>query len=155
MDTYGFDAARRDPDGVAILVADWGGQILATVRMKYARCSEKALKQLLKDLDAIAWPCNEGRGTSIHYERASVGTWVEGGMGGGEVLDGLWLHPEFGNEWIDLDILGMTVNEILEGRSERLPPELLRDRGAGPVMGAKKKGRKQSAPYSRPILIGL
>ena len=55
---------------------------------------EAALERLLRELDAVAWPGNDPGSASIRYERRSPGDTVPGGMGGGEVREDVWIHPE-------------------------------------------------------------
>ena len=119
----GFEEAKADPDGVAIFEGDYGGQIMMTIRMKYVKCTERALELLLSDLNDIAWD-DGGHGEGLYYERIPVGGGVAGGMGGGCVVDGVWAHPRFEKDGIDMDRLGKAVGDILECRAERLPEEL-------------------------------
>src|SRR5437870_9112594 len=77
-----LDEARSHDDGVVVLTADWEGQILATCPVHLVNCSEDTLHQLLRDLDAISWPTNEGEGTAVYYERHPLGMGIGGGMGG-------------------------------------------------------------------------
>ena len=86
--------ARAAPDGVVILEGDWGGQIYVVAPAARVACEEAALDRLLRDLDAIAWPENDPGGASIRYERLRAGEAVPGGMGGGEVREDVWIHPE-------------------------------------------------------------
>ncbi len=114
-----LEEARAADDGVVILEGDWGGQIYATCPAKRVRCSEQQLSQLLTDLNRIAWPGNEKHGdndgSAIHYEPRPVGSGVSGGMGGGRVVDGVWVHEEF----VELGISDQ-IREVFEGERERL-----------------------------------
>jgi hypothetical protein len=49
------------------------------------------------------------------YEIISVGATVAGGMGGGQVIDRLWLHPQ-------VEALGMRedIQQVLKGQLERI-----------------------------------
>ena len=84
-----------------IMEADSGGQILATLPVRYLAATEAALTQLLCDLESITWgegglaedgdtPCD----ARIYYEVMSRPGGVGGGMGGGLAVDGLWVHDE-------------------------------------------------------------
>jgi hypothetical protein len=121
-----FEAAKADPDGVVVLESDWGGQILMTARMTGVKCTEKELDQLLIDLDKIAWPCNDGDGTGLFYERAKIGDGIGGGMGGGCVEDPFWVHSSFKDDVYDMDKFRQAIGDILAGRSERLPEALFK-----------------------------
>ena len=84
-----------------VFEGDWGGQIYLTVPSHLVG-EEAHVSELLMKLDAFAWDCNEGDGCSTYeYDPASFGGTAEdgvsGGMGGGELRDGLWLHEEFRN----------------------------------------------------------
>jgi hypothetical protein len=120
----GFEEAKKDPDGVAVFEGDYGGQIMMTIRMKYVKCTERAFDLLLADLGVLAWGDHHQQGEGIYYERLSVGDGVAGGMGGGCVVDGVWAHPRFEKDGVNLEALGKAVGDILECRAERLPAGL-------------------------------
>lgn len=106
-----------------VLEGDWSGQVYLTVPL---RCIPRFVVQktndyeillvgrpeprdyegwiqlirvqrLLRELDRIAWPCNqgEGRGVSVVRLLPHHDPVVGGGMGGGRLTDGIWLHDEF------------------------------------------------------------
>lgn len=77
-------------------------------------CSSSALDKLLQDLNRLVWN-NQTDGTSIYYERHQIGKGIAGGMGGGRVTDGVWLHSKFSN--LNLQT---KVEEILRGERESL-----------------------------------
>ena len=82
--------AKSATDGVVILEGDDGGQIYAVVRARDVKCTEETLQLLLHDLDAREW--NDPTMAHIFYERRGIGEGVAGGMGGGTVQEGLWVH---------------------------------------------------------------
>lgn len=93
--------ARRHRDAVLIMEADSGGQILLTCSISTVAATHEALLQLLVDLETIAWgrgfdpeahgpPCE----AAMYFEPLPIGSGVWGGMGGGAVVEGLWLHAE-------------------------------------------------------------
>jgi hypothetical protein len=86
-----FAAARDHPGSVVIFEGDYGGTIYLTIPVREVACDEAALKQLLVDIDSMCW--SDSRGARLVYEVVPVGARVAGGMGGGQVVDGLWLHP--------------------------------------------------------------
>jgi hypothetical protein len=116
--------ARAHPDAVMIMEADSGGQILLTCPVSKVQAQEEVLNQLLCDLEMISWgpgglshsnvPCEAW----IYYEVLPPGSGVGGGMGGGLVVDGLWVHEE-------LQKLGLCrqIEEVVAGLRERLGPE--------------------------------
>lgn len=106
--------ARADPDGVVILEGDMGGQIYLVVRAIQVACSEDALEQLLRDLDAREWPRNDADMARVCFERKPIGGPVAGGMGGGVVTEGVWVHPR-------LRALEQDIAEVLSGKRVRLP----------------------------------
>ncbi len=93
-----FDEAKKASDGVVFLEGDWGGQVYLTCPTKYVQCDEETLKNLLREINYIEWGCNEGDGAKIDYRRANPGDNVGGGMGGGVVDDGLWIHPDIADD---------------------------------------------------------
>ena len=105
------------PDAYVVLQGDWGGQIYLTAPVTHVKCSEAELSSLLVALDHHAWPCNDGDGAEMFYERFAPGAGVAGGMGGGTTTYSVWLHPE-------LEEAGFRrlVSTVLSGESTRKPP---------------------------------
>lgn len=89
-----FDEAKKASDGTVVLTGDHGGQIYLTCPAKYIKCGEETLKNLLKEIDDIEWGCDEFGSAEIDYRRAKPCDGICGGMGGGVVEDGLWIHPD-------------------------------------------------------------
>lgn len=110
-----FKKAADTPDAYVIMEGDDGGQIYLSCPMKLVNCSEETLHTLLKDLDTIAWDCNEGEGRGLFYEKLFPGDGISGGMGGGDVEEGLWIHEEF----IDLQLYD-EIHEVILGNKERI-----------------------------------
>jgi hypothetical protein len=76
-----------------VLSGDYGGQIYLTVPWKLVGPKGK-IASLLERMDRCRW-CNE-RGTYIQiYSAKGKEKGIPGGMGGGELTDGLWLHFVF------------------------------------------------------------
>jgi len=90
-----YQEAKDATNGAVIMEGDWGGQIYLSCPMKYVKCDKKTIIKLLIELDKLAWPCNEDDGTGLKFCRANPGTGIIGGMGGGVVLDELWINDEF------------------------------------------------------------
>ena len=63
--------------------------------------------------DAMYW--NDHRLAHLIYEIVSIGGTVAGGMGGGRVVDGLWLHPKVEELGVRQDI-----EQVLNGQRERI-----------------------------------
>jgi hypothetical protein len=116
-----IEEARCDPNAALVMEADSGGQILLTCPVRHVRATDAALRQLLVDLECISWgtgfdpQCREPFDAEMFFEPAPVGAGVAGGMGGGAVVDGAWLHPE-----LEHLLLRPQVEEILNGLRERL-----------------------------------
>jgi hypothetical protein len=110
-----LEEAKQAPDGRVILEGDWGGQVYLTCPASLVKCGLDVLEQLLRDLDSRCWACNEGEGSGIYFERQPVGTGVWGGMGGGLITEGLWLHEK-------IEGFGMRsqIEDVLAGRRSRL-----------------------------------
>jgi hypothetical protein len=108
-------AAREHPGSVIIFEGDYGGTIYLTIPVGDVACGEAALKQLLSDIDAMCW--SDTCGARVVYEVVAVGVGVAGGMGGGQVVDGLWLHPR-------VEALGMRedIQQVLNGRRQQIDP---------------------------------
>src|SRR5258708_3195694 len=108
-----FAAALDHSDSVVIFEGDYGGTIYLTSPVCDVACGEGTLKQLLFDIDARCW--SDRRGARMTYEVVPVGAGVAGGMGGGQVVDGLWLHPR-------VEALGMRedIQQVLDGRREQI-----------------------------------
>jgi hypothetical protein len=98
------DMLARNPeaDPWLVLEGDWGGQIYLTIPWRLVG-HDALVGALLHWLDWLAWECNEGDGARAslydptrHGDDPEEG--IDGGMGGGELRDGLWLHDEFASE---------------------------------------------------------
>lgn len=88
-----YKRAKEEKHGCVIIEGDYGGQVYLTCPMKYVRCSHEALLQLSSDLDSIYWDDEEG--CKVYYEAYKPPHGIFGGMGGGVLINGLWVHPEF------------------------------------------------------------
>jgi hypothetical protein len=78
-------------DAIVILQGDEAGQIYLTCPATKVKCTETDLQRLLEYLDSKAWKDLDSAG--IFYESPSPEGTVSGGMGGGLVVNGVWLHP--------------------------------------------------------------
>lgn len=105
--------AQAADDGVVVMEGDDGGQIYLTCPARLITCDELALEQLLNDLDSFGW--NDPELARVFYERTPVGAGIGGGMGGGVVVEGLWLHEELRK--LELE---EPVRAVLEGRRPRI-----------------------------------
>jgi len=103
-----LDEARGDPDGVAILEGDWGGTVYMTVPLRHVpNATEADFNNLAEGLERIFWDCNfdgEGAdgGQGVYYKGIPSNTGVTGGMGGGVVLDNVWINDQLGPACDDL-----------------------------------------------------
>ena len=105
--------AKAAHDGTVILEGDHGGQVYVVARAAYLQCDESALEQLLADLDALVW--NDPDSRRIYFERLPVGSGVPGGMGGGQVTESIWIHPEFNDKG-----LAPAIEGVLRGLRPRV-----------------------------------
>lgn len=108
-----LDQARKSHDFAVVLEGDDGGQIYASCPVDLVVCDEPTLRELLCDVDAIQW--DEPGGCGLYFELAPSGTHLAGGMGGGEVIRGVWCHEEI--HAIKMD---KALADVLTGRSNRL-----------------------------------
>ena len=108
-----FAVAREQPGSIVIFEGDDGGTIYLTIPVPEVACGEPALRQLLLDIDTMCWSDHSMARTV--YEIVAVGETVAGGMGGGQVVGGLWLHPQ-------VEALGMReeIQQVLKGQLERI-----------------------------------
>jgi len=106
-------AAREHTASVVIFEGDYGGTIYLTIPVNHVACDEAALKQLLLDIDSMGW--SDTRGTLVAYEVVPIGAGVAGGMGGGLVVDGLWLHSRI--EALDLR---EQIEQVLNGQRPQI-----------------------------------
>ena len=98
---------------IVILQGDYAGQIYLTCPAEKVKCSEADLQLLLEYLDAKAWKDLNAAG--IFYESYPGDRTVSGGMGGGLVINGVWLHSRF----VDMGIKD-SVESFIVGGSTRL-----------------------------------
>jgi hypothetical protein len=106
-----LESAQQAPDAVAVMEGDYGGQIYFTCPVRHIRCTSDVLKQLLDDLDDCQWGDPEGAG--LYYEVGIPGSGVAGGMGGGAIVDGVWLHKR-------LEHLRGQVEEVIAGNRAQI-----------------------------------
>jgi hypothetical protein len=108
-----LEAARTAIDVSLVIEGDDGGTIYLTVPVSRVCCSEARIQQLAEDIDALYW--NDRSMLHISFEVLPVGSGVAGGMGGGRVIDGIWLHPK-------IEALGITadVEAVLGGTRDRI-----------------------------------
>lgn len=87
-----LEEAQRQQGFALIMEGDYGGQIYLTCPVSLLCCDQKALQQLLEDIDAIQWKEPFGRG--LFFEKIPLGASVRGGMGGASICSDLWIHKE-------------------------------------------------------------
>lgn len=107
----GFELAKTIENACVIFEGDWGGQIYLTCPMKYIHCTESVLLALLESIDRIEWGCNKGDGRGVFFEIIPAGQGVAGGMGGGAVIDGLWLHQRLSDAGMAEKIASVIAGE--------------------------------------------
>lgn len=121
----GLAEAQAHEAGTVVLFGDDGGQVYLVARANQIRCSESSLQQLLRDIDAIEWPGNSPDMAGIDYGSHSVGDGIPGGMGGGQVTAGTWIHPDLEAQGLDELIL-----RVLSGQRERVGESWIRRESA-------------------------
>lgn len=84
-------------------------QIYLTVPVSYVRCDEGTLHALLSALDALQ--LNRPNRAGLSFELAPVGSGVFGGLGGGSIVDGVWIHPRLEEAGVLLPAL-----DVIAGR---------------------------------------
>jgi hypothetical protein len=83
--------AKSSPKSIAVFEGDYGGQIYVVARVSGISCSEPVLVSLLSELDSLEW--KDPDGTGLYFEEAEIGQPIPGGMGGGGVIEDVWVHP--------------------------------------------------------------
>ncbi len=124
-DRYGYEYwslpsladAQCHDDGVVVLEGDDGGQIYAVFPAREVRCTEDNLVHLLRDIDMIATPGLSDDSRAVFFERHDLGSTIAGGMGGGRVERGGWIHPELR----DLGMEGQ-IRKVVAGYRRRMRP---------------------------------
>ncbi len=104
-----------------VLSGDYGGTIFLTVPVRLVRCDAEALFTLVSDLDAVTWMSGDPTIATVTFKQCPVGSTVEGGDGGGLVVDGVWTHPHRLG-----DKIRVQAAEVTLGRRQRIDGELLR-----------------------------
>jgi hypothetical protein len=117
-----LDEARQTEDAVLVMEGDDGGRIYLTCPARRVRCDEATLRRLLEDVDALGWRDISMAG--LFFELLAMGSGVAGGMGGGVILDGLWVHPRIDGDnlpaWLTRRQLIDEIEAVLGGESDRI-----------------------------------
>jgi len=112
-----FEEASRVDDAVMVIEGDYGGQIHATAPIRLVACAQTRLDLLARELEAVAWPSlPDADSVNVLYERLPVGALVAGGMGGGVITDGIWVHEEFRQLG-----LAKAIADVVQARETKLP----------------------------------
>jgi len=106
-----LEEAKLRPDGVVILQGDEGGQIYLSCPARHVMCSEDVLRQLLSDIDSREWKCEEI--SDVFFEELPVGSGIWGGMGGGIVVDGIWVHERLAD-------IRSSIEAVIQGKKNRI-----------------------------------
>ena len=97
-----------------MLSGDDGGTVLLTAPLRLVRCDLRTLERLAVDLDKRLW--DDPTGVEVSFLRIPVGSSVPGGMGGGEIIDGVWVHPSLGGA------IAAAAEAVLVGDASQLVP---------------------------------
>jgi hypothetical protein len=98
--------------GTVVLEGDDGGEIYFTCPATVVKCGEEGLQTLLLYLDSLEW--RDPDMAHIWYEKHPTGTAVSGGMGGGIVTEGIWIHPRFAERGIARNVSAFIRGEVEE-----------------------------------------
>ena len=96
--------AKWTENASVVIEGDWGGTIYCTVPAKHVRCSESQLQGLATALERAFWDncaCGEDPhgGEGVFF---TTRDYASGGMGGGLIVDGLWVHASLPEDLFDL-----------------------------------------------------
>lgn len=109
--------AQATPVAAVSIEGDYGGQIFATCPARLVRCTEERLRRLAEELETRTNATAYAGSAQVVFEPLAIGARVAGGMGGGIVVDGVWVHEEIRQlGWAS------AVEGILLGNQEELPP---------------------------------
>lgn len=111
-----LEEARLDPDAALVIEGDGGGQVYATCPVAMVRCDAETLARLGAALDELGWADPSLAG--LFFQRLPIGSPVPAGMGGAEIIDGLWLHPD-----LEAPDLYEQVLDVLEGKRDGIDPD--------------------------------
>ena len=96
--------------GTVVLEGDDGGQIYLTCPALLVKCGEEGLRRLLSYLDSLEW--RDPSMAHIWYEKHPTGGGISGGMGGGIVTEGLWIHPRLEERGIKEKVAAFIRGEV-------------------------------------------
>jgi hypothetical protein len=110
---------------VLVLEGDWGGTIYATLPVDYLKRNFEIVCELAAKLEQSSWGCNidedsPSGGASAYLTDAEIGDGVLGGMGGGLVADGLWVHPSLSEaeKTLITETLGVQIAKDFQRRAD-------------------------------------
>jgi hypothetical protein len=89
--------------------------------VKYVGTDEPMLNSLVRALDAFEF--GEPHTATTRYELAPIGSGIDGGRGGGYVIDGVWLHPRLSDQGL-LPFVSAVVagrQSVDDGRTQFAP----------------------------------
>lgn len=101
--------AYAGADAVAMLEGDAGGQTYVVCPVALIRCDEATLNRLLLDIDAREW--RDPDSARLSFFPATVGQNVGGGMGGGLVTDGVWVHARLREQGLEPPIRAVLLGK--------------------------------------------
>jgi hypothetical protein len=118
---HSLEQARAEPDSAVVLSGDYGGTVYLTVPVRLLGCDLATLRTLVSDLDVVTWMSGDLTIATVALERHPVGAVIDGGDGGGTVVEGVWVHPTV----LAAELRGQAVDVVL-GRRARVDVTLVR-----------------------------
>lgn len=109
--------ARSIENSYVVADGDWGGQVYFTIPAAEVACSEERVRQLVREVDQVCWGGQEEGSLGVNFRSGTPGEGVVGGMGGGVLRGGLWVHDEISQ-------LGWkpAIGRVLAGKVDALDP---------------------------------
>ena len=89
-----LDEARSIDGSYVVADGDWGGQVYFTIPAAQVACNEERLRRLVREIDLVCWGGQEEGSLGVNFRSGIPGEGVAGGMGGGALEGGLWVHDE-------------------------------------------------------------
>lgn len=134
-----LDEARSMEDSYVVADGDWGGQVYFTIPASQIACDEERVRQLVREIDQVCWGGQEEGSLGVNYRSGLPGEDVVGGMGGGVLERGLWVHDEIRQ-------LGWesAIARVLGGEVDALDPPVRRS--ADPSDGSRANRPRSQTP---------
>jgi hypothetical protein len=111
--------AKAAPIAAVIVEGDYGGQIFTTCPASLVGSTEERVRRLAEELETRTNATTYAGSAQVLFEPIPVGGGVAGGMGGGIVVNGVWVHEEIRQLGWAEDVEGILLGTIEQLRVPR------------------------------------